>query len=949
MARSPLTWRSVAAPDTSNAVNAVGRSAAMISAGLASAGEIGADINKQRTEIGSRNALANMARYSDSADWAAAQKDGSMLAGVDARYVDQASLGRIDQKGTSLLGNDATRQQMELALRADARADRALDLQAQSLALRAAGGGGRGGSGGGTSEPTPIYDEHGNVIGHTGGGGSGGSRSSSGSKSSKSSAEDGLATDALIMGRATQGQVDAQFNPVSGVSDLDAANKMAIYNGRAKSQEASGEALVAGVGAGIAYEQAELANQQAENEARVRMGLAPTPVAEELSPYATETARAMGRYVEPEALPSAMDIPSSFPSRPLLSSEVAIPTPEQISDRAGNYSALNFGSEVGGPAGGSVMAPTGGARDSARFLSVGGGNASPSGSGQPALSFGSDVPSMGSLNFGGRTDLGYDPRTGMTPQEIEAYNYQAQSDALNRQTAWNQFGQGPMQVPAGMLEGVDQTSPEYRDWLSGGDTRQDIINYNQNQINQEKYQLDLAREEQDKKSFQDQTLYDFESGPVTQDMVSNLGNYFADGNVVLDRVAAANPDIMLGNRLNELDKVWSSGSTEAEKIHNLATNEAEFLVGAGADPELLKDVTAYTDRYIKDLAREHKISPVEAAAAIKEARTNKWMLPTRETLMHLVGTNQFINDNDVSTYIANNGQGQAWKEAREVSRQFDKISEKHRQKASQYSAYVNGNEAAGLVGVNASGGLLNQRGESVVGLKNLAIESLRGPSIEDQLREGMAGNDAVMSALPPKVDTAPASRVDRPVAAPLSFTQFMAGDAEYQQYGDGTSYSSIADIERLKGMMRAEAAPNSNSVGRIIRENASDILSMNNTRELNEIGDFIKNSPESKEVLFDAYKQEQARGNTSAKLPSGMEKEYRKWREENPDDVTTGWVNRFGNNLSAKQREKAMSDLAVQDAALAYNQSGWGTGISADEMEARLRKAISDAVGGNTD
>lgn len=148
-----MTWRSVARPEFGESNQLMQQGLDRIDKGFRGAAQLGQNVFKDQEDAGSKIAMANMARVTDSADWAAALKSGNHLGGVNSMYVNQAAMGQIEGKRSRLLGDDstllnmdATRQNMELKANAEARA-----AQSHSERHMVRGGGGGGGGGGGRS------------------------------------------------------------------------------------------------------------------------------------------------------------------------------------------------------------------------------------------------------------------------------------------------------------------------------------------------------------------------------------------------------------------------------------------------------------------------------------------------------------------------------------------------------------------------------------------------------------------------------------------------------------------------------------------------------------------------------------------------------------------------------------------------------------------------------
>ena len=127
---APLTWRNVDAPDLSAAANMMARASDGVQKAFKAGGDIGRGIHGDKVEIGSRDAMMEAAKITDSAGWQTAMKNGTAFGNIDPRYINQETIAWGMSREKDLLA-------MENARAASAAA-----------AGRASGGGGSEGGGG---------------------------------------------------------------------------------------------------------------------------------------------------------------------------------------------------------------------------------------------------------------------------------------------------------------------------------------------------------------------------------------------------------------------------------------------------------------------------------------------------------------------------------------------------------------------------------------------------------------------------------------------------------------------------------------------------------------------------------------------------------------------------------------------------------------------------------
>lgn len=156
---APLTWRNVDAPDLSTAANAMARATQGIQAAFRAGGDIGRGIYNDQVEIGSRDAMRAAQQFGTSEELGAALRNGTAFGNMDPRFINAQTLQWGDDRRRGLLGEESTRQTMELQLAQEARAQEAHALSMATGRQRLAGGGGGGGrSGGGGSRSGSTRD-----------------------------------------------------------------------------------------------------------------------------------------------------------------------------------------------------------------------------------------------------------------------------------------------------------------------------------------------------------------------------------------------------------------------------------------------------------------------------------------------------------------------------------------------------------------------------------------------------------------------------------------------------------------------------------------------------------------------------------------------------------------------------------------------------------------------
>lgn len=158
---APLTWRNVDAPDLSTAANAMARATQGIQAAFRAGGDIGRGIYSDQVDIGSREAMRAAQQFGTSEELGAALRSGTAFGNMDPRFINSQTLQWGDERRRGLLGEESTRQTMELQLAQEARAQEAHALNMTSGRQRLAGGGsggGRSGGGGGRSGSTRDAD-----------------------------------------------------------------------------------------------------------------------------------------------------------------------------------------------------------------------------------------------------------------------------------------------------------------------------------------------------------------------------------------------------------------------------------------------------------------------------------------------------------------------------------------------------------------------------------------------------------------------------------------------------------------------------------------------------------------------------------------------------------------------------------------------------------------------
>lgn len=130
---APLTWRNVDAPDLSAAANMMARASDGVQKAFKAGGDIGRGIYGDKVEIGSREAMLQAGKITDSEGWQTAMKNGTAFGNIDPRYINQETIAWGMSREKDLLA-------VEIARAAEARA-------ASAAASRASGRGGGGGGG----------------------------------------------------------------------------------------------------------------------------------------------------------------------------------------------------------------------------------------------------------------------------------------------------------------------------------------------------------------------------------------------------------------------------------------------------------------------------------------------------------------------------------------------------------------------------------------------------------------------------------------------------------------------------------------------------------------------------------------------------------------------------------------------------------------------------------
>lgn len=276
---APLTWRNVDAPDLSAAANMMARASDGVQKAFKAGGDIGRGIHGNKVEIGSRDAMMEAAKITDSEGWQTAMKNGTAFGNIDPRYINQETIAWGMSREKDLLA-------MENARAAEARA-------ASAAAGRASGGGGGGGAGR-----------------RGGGGGSGGKGASETDKWAVTEAQGALR---LAIAEHGEGSPEATA----------AANALAGVSAATESKGGYLDAVDA-VGAGITAEKAEAA---AAGDAAAA-ALADNPYA---TPYTSvfdipgQTISGVSEAVAYPASPDSLPVPNATaPGGPLPQEAAAL-------------------------------------------------------------------------------------------------------------------------------------------------------------------------------------------------------------------------------------------------------------------------------------------------------------------------------------------------------------------------------------------------------------------------------------------------------------------------------------------------------------------------------------------------------------------------------------------------------------------------------------------------
>jgi hypothetical protein len=277
---APLTWRNVDAPDLSAAANMMARASDGVQKAFKAGGDIGRGIHGDKVEIGSRDAMLQAAKITDSEGWQTAMKNGTAFGNIDPRYINQETIAWGMSREKDLLA-------MENARAAEARA-------ASAAAGRASGGGGTGGGG----------------SGRRGGGGSSGKGSSETDKWAVTEAQGALR---LAIAEHGEGSPEATA----------AANALAGVSAATESKGGYLDAVDA-VGAGITAEKAEAA---AAGEAAVA-ALGEDPYATPYTPAFEIPGQTIPGVAEAVAAPSgSLPVPNATAPGGPLPQEAPAPSP----------------------------------------------------------------------------------------------------------------------------------------------------------------------------------------------------------------------------------------------------------------------------------------------------------------------------------------------------------------------------------------------------------------------------------------------------------------------------------------------------------------------------------------------------------------------------------------------------------------------------------------------
>lgn len=277
---APLTWRNVDAPDLSAAANMMARASDGVQRAFKAGGDIGRGIHGDKVEIGSRDAMLQAAKITDSEGWQTAMKNGTAFGNIDPRYINQETVAWGMSREKDLLA-------MENARAAEARA-------ASAAAGRASGGGGTGGGG----------------SGRRGGGGSSGKGSSETDKWAVTEAQGALR---LAIAEHGEGSPEATA----------AANALAGVSAATESKGGYLDAVDA-VGAGITAEKAEAA---AAGEAAVA-ALGEDPYATPYTPAFEIPGQTIPGVAEAVAAPSgSLPVPNATAPGGPLPQEAPAPSP----------------------------------------------------------------------------------------------------------------------------------------------------------------------------------------------------------------------------------------------------------------------------------------------------------------------------------------------------------------------------------------------------------------------------------------------------------------------------------------------------------------------------------------------------------------------------------------------------------------------------------------------
>lgn len=998
MARGPLTWRGVQAPSFGEANRLMEGAMSRFAGGFTGLGEVGNQINDQQVEKGSQIALANMSKFTDSSDWAAALASGSHLGGVAPGYVSQQALGLVDRKRSNLLGDDSTmlgmdkmRQDMDLALRADARAERSLALQASR-----AGGGGRG-SGGGGERGEPVYDENGNFTGYSGSGSGSGKGSTKGGSVKMDpymTAEASLlASDAALIGAAG--------DPLSGaVLSTEAARALAIagqYGSSGKAAEQRTELGTAAMGMEMGKNNsAGLSNalnfgrelpttetylpglEMGNTNAAVALGIG--------TPYQRGEAAipdyVQGNDVRPEAVtgPIRGALPSAAASLDFNRSGAGLSLGQEVAPSAPVSETVAGGAKrvtVPSSSGSTPEAPAAlGARGDSRFPAPGVVPLDQTVGERPRLSFGANVPAADP----GIMRMDSDPNVSdaFTRERDLSPRFQIEQDLRTQEEELAGFQERMANPQAyvgefspAMLPGFNPNDPEqaaaleYWNNLPINEQAADAMAYWEGEASRIQGQVDEGRSAQAQDLAIAQQNWDWENGALSYDRHQMVGRKIQDDRDAIQFARETDPVLKLGTSMTSYESIWRGEGSPNDKLNNLSAEIAKKASGIlpGEAGEASPEVSYNIRQAILSVAADAKIPEWQAAAVVDMAVSKDISLWGVRDFFRNNFTNgqQFLDETLMGEIGQDAAFGDLARQAVEKARVFDDSVRGFEKAASDYTRFINGDtktdedgkETITTAGVKHTG--FDPTTSAYKGAHEAAFNIMTGANVADIL----AGNDVgVRRPTAASEAVAPVSSEERMPA----WTSFRGGNSP-EQARDREIAQMNREAEITAQGNEAQWNPERFQVNAMIENNISsgspmaeyslDMLPTLIARgQLTpEMSDWFAKSEVGKEALFQNMRDAEQSG-ANVDVPTKLSKEFREYKAANPSDVDLTGIELSGLELSRTQMQTALADPGVQRSLKVWrdNRSSMPWLFGENEFNVtNIRNAMRKAVNENVD